>query len=146
MKKRAHGRFLVNLGSMMLQRSFHANAFVLRRAALPRASVGGSGSRDGSAPGAFRFEAVEVHADVGGFGGGVGQPDGVAEGDPGFRVAPQLQQQPAAHAVEVEVAAQRLLQRFDQGQRLLRAPRTFDTATARLRVITGEACSRSSVA
>src|SRR2546430_11504 len=80
-----------------------------------RLGFGGSGRVGG--------EAVDLAADMGGFGGGVGQGNGPVEGLPGFRVAAELQQERAPHAEEVEIAAERIGQGLDHRQGLGRALR-----------------------
>src|SRR5262245_59577742 len=62
---------------------------------------------------AVALQAVEVHADVGGFGGSVGERNGAVEGGAGFVVAAELHQEGAAHAEEVKIVRQPLFQRLD---------------------------------
>src|SRR3954468_1208786 len=66
-------------------------------------------------------QPVDLAADVGGLGGGVGERNGPVEGLPGLRVAAELQQEGPARAEEVEIAAERLRQRLDHRQGLRRA-------------------------
>src|SRR3569623_1695379 len=51
-------------------------------------------------------QAVDVHADVGSRGGGIGQCDGAVEGDTGFVVAAELHQEGAAYAVEMKIVGE----------------------------------------
>src|SRR4051794_15849874 len=63
---------------------------------------------------AVALQAVEVHADVGGFGRSVRQRNGAVEGGARFVVAAELHQEGAAHAEEVKIVRQPLRQRLDQ--------------------------------
>src|ERR1700675_3212212 len=62
---------------------------------------------------AVAHQAVEMHPDVGGFGGSVGERDGAVERDPSLVVAAQLHQERAAHAEEMEIIRKPLRQRLD---------------------------------
>ena len=66
---------------------------------------------------AVAHQAVEMHADVGGFGRGVGQRNGAVEGDSRLVVAAKLHQERAAHAEEVKIVRQPLAERLDHVQR-----------------------------
>src|SRR6185369_2066443 len=65
-----------------------------KKALLPRLLAAGL---------AVALEAVEVHADVRGFGRGIRQGNGTVEGCPGLVVAAELHQEGAAHAEEVKI-------------------------------------------
>ncbi len=69
---------------------------------------------------AVAHEAVEVHADVGGFGGRIGERDGAVERDAGLFVAAELHQERAAHAEEMEIIRQPRRQRLDHLERRFR--------------------------
>src|SRR5436190_10560906 len=55
---------------------------------------------------AVALQAVEVHADVGGFGRSVRQRNGAIEGRAGFVIAAELHQEGAAHAEEMKIVRQ----------------------------------------
>src|ERR1700716_1734190 len=57
----------------------------------------------GTARLAVAHQAVEVHADVGSFGGSIGKRDGSVERHPGLVIAAELHQKRAAHAEEMKV-------------------------------------------
>jgi hypothetical protein len=91
------------------------------------------------------LQLVEAVTDMGGLGGRVGERDGAAEGVAGLGLPAERAEERAAEAVQVEVAAERA----SSGSIMASAasgPRTLETATARLRVTTGEGCICSSAA
>src|ERR1700686_767490 len=57
--------------------------------------------RLGPARRAVAHQAVEVHPDMGGFGGSIGERDGAVERDAGLVIAAKLHQERAAHAEEM---------------------------------------------
>src|SRR5579883_553642 len=110
-------------------------------AAASRAPCGGPGSRAFAA--AVLGQAVDLGADVRGLRRRVRERERPAERDARLVVASELEQQRSANAEEVEVARQIPGERLDE---LERRSRTLATATARLSVMTGEGCMRSSTA
>src|SRR5262245_66512851 len=70
---------------------------------------------------AVAHQAIEMHADVGGFGRGVGQRNGAIEGDPRLVVAAKLHQESAAHAEVMKIVRQPRCQRLDHVERRLRS-------------------------
>src|SRR4029078_2990559 len=66
-----------------------------------------------AARGAVAHQAVEMHADMGGFGRGIGERDGAVEGDAGFLVASELHQEGAAHAEEMKIIGKARRERLD---------------------------------
>src|SRR5262249_45768428 len=59
--------------------------------------------RRGADRGAVLDQAVKVHADVGGLGGGIGERNGAIEGDARLLVAAELHQQRTLDAEKMEV-------------------------------------------
>src|SRR5215471_6610627 len=66
-------------------------------------------------------QAIEMHADVGGFGRGVGQRNGTVEGDARLIVAAELHQEGAAHAEIMKIVRQPQRQWFDHVECRLRS-------------------------
>src|ERR1700761_3091556 len=66
-------------------------------------------------------QAIQMHADMGGFGGCVGERDRAVKGDAGFVVAAKLHQEGTAHAEEMKIIGESRRQRLDHLQRRLRA-------------------------
>ena len=93
---------------------------------------------------AVAHQAVEMHADMGGFRRGVGERDGAVEGDAGLVVAAELHQERAAHAEEMKIIRQPRAPAARSSPAPPPAPRTLETATARLSVTTGDGCMSSS--
>src|SRR3981189_222530 len=71
---------------------------------------------------AVAHQAIEVHPDVGGFGGSVGERDGAVERHAGLVVAAKLHQERAAYAEEMKVIREPLSERLDQLMGRLRPP------------------------
>src|SRR3982750_3952066 len=69
---------------------------------------------------AVAHQAVKVHSDVSGFGGGVGERDRAVEGYSGFVDATQLHQQRAAHTEVMEIVRKTRAERFEYLKRRLR--------------------------
>src|SRR6186713_392225 len=70
---------------------------------------------------AVALQAVDVHADVGGFGRGVCERNGAVEGGAGFVVAAELHQEGAAHAEEMKIVRQPRRQGVDHVEPGLRS-------------------------
>ena len=105
---------------------------------------GGHGAaRAGPLVRAVAHQPVEMRADVGGFRGGVGERDRPIEGDPRLVAAAELLQVPERETEEIEVAGEFWGERLDQRKAQRPHRPVLETATARLRVTTGEGCSRS---
>src|SRR6516162_10828299 len=68
---------------------------------------------------AVTHQAIEMHADMGGFGRGIGERDRAIEGDARLVVAAKLHQKRAAYAEEVEIIRKPRRQGLDQFQRRL---------------------------
>src|SRR4051812_23762554 len=72
------------------------------------------------AGGAVALQAVEMHADVRGFGGRIGKRNRLIEGDARLLVAAELHQKAALDAEEMEIARKLGRQRLDHVERGLR--------------------------
>src|SRR5713226_10405960 len=71
----------------------------------------------GTARLAVAHQAVEMHPDVGGFGGSAGERDSAVECHAGFVIAAELHQEGTAHTEEMKIIRKPLSQRLDQFER-----------------------------
>ena len=85
-----------------------------------------------------------MHPNVRRFGGGIRERDRAIERLARFIIAAELQQQAALYAEEMKITSIDLSRAARSFRARPAAPVSFDTATARLRVMTGDgwSCSR----